>query len=202
MSHWTKCVKTAVLAAATFAIVGTATPALAQGAQPADKAIDKISFGYKFYRVSQSEADAVNFPLGVYFDVDGKLKNKDLKWIAEVTWAHRSESETDDEVTLDVSESILFVGAGIKKEWADDPKLIKHVQGLVGFARSSFSADFGDNDDFSESNGAFALKVSGAVDKYLTDKWDARFGAGFIHVFSDPGANIIRLFVGVVKKSN
>ena len=200
MSHWTKCVKTAVLAAATFAIVGTATPALAQGAQPADKLIDKISFGYKFYRVSQSEY-SVNYPLGVYFDVDGKIKNKDLKWMAEVTWARHAESFSDGEFSEDYSAKILFFGAGIKREWAKDPKLIKHAQALIGLVHAYESYNGGGYDD-SYSDNSLAFKVSGGVDKYLTDKWDARFGAGFIHVFSDPGANIIRFFVGVVKKSN
>ena len=200
MSHWTKCVKTAVLAAATFAIVGTATPALAQSAQPADKLIDKMSFGYKFYRVSQSEY-SLNYPLGLYFDVDGKIKDKDLKWMAEVTWARHAESIDDGEFSEDYSAKILFIGGGIKREWASNPQLIKHAQALIGFVHSYESYNgTGYDDSYSDNN--LALKVSAAIDKYLTDKWDARFGAGFIHGFSDPGANIVRLFVGVVKKSN
>ena len=184
-------------------MIGTVTPALAQGAQPADKLIDKISFGYKFYRVSASEV-STNFPLGVYFDVDGKIKDKDLKWMAEVTWARHADSVSDGEFSDDYSEKILFIGAGIKREWAKDPKLIKHAQALIGVVRDSYSytSSLGDSYDYSGGDTNLAFKVSAAIDKYLTDKWDARVGAGFIHVFSDPSANIIRFFVGVVKKSN
>ena len=196
----------AALAAALLMVAGAWTPAAAQGGTPAsqDRLVQKVSVGYKFYRASASEADALNYPLGFYDDASGDLAAlSGWDWIAEVTFARKSQSEDSILGDADVTSNIVFIGGGLKREFTN-PTVVPHCQGLVGFTRFGFSAsgDFlGEEFDDSDSESAFAIKVSCGVDYPLNDRWDVRGGAGYIRAFTESsGTNIIRLFVGVVRR--
>jgi hypothetical protein len=192
------------LALALFVVMGASTPAAAQPASQ-QRAIEKISFGWKFLRASASEADAVNYPLGFYVDANGNLNAlSGWDWIVEAIYARKSESEDDIFGEIDIASNVLMVLGGLKREFENNPSYTPHCQVLVGFGRFGFSAsgdflgeDF--DDDFSES--AFAFKGSCGVDYPINDRWLARGGAGYIRAFTESsGTNMIRLFVGVVRK--
>jgi hypothetical protein len=192
------------LALALFVVMGASTPAAAQPASQ-QRAIEKVSFGWKLLRVSASEADAVNYPLGFYVDANGDLNAlSGWDWIVEAIYARKSESDEDIFGEFDTTSNILMVLGGLKKEFANNPAYTPHCQVLAGFGRFGFS-ESGDflgetfSDDFSES--AFALKGSCGVDYSLNEKWDVRGGAGYIRAFTESsGTNMIRLFVGVVRR--
>jgi hypothetical protein len=203
VKHLNKRLHAGIIALVLFAVMGTWTPAAAQAVN--DGPFEKVSFGWKFYRLTQSEAEALNMIFGLYVDASGNINAlPGWDWIAEVTYARKSESEESILGDTDITTTVVFFGGGLKKEFGTNPDRIPHCQGLVGFARFGFSAsgDFlGDefDDEFNES--AFAIKGSCGFDYRLNDYWDVRFGAGYIRAFTEfSGTNIIRLFVGVVRR--
>jgi hypothetical protein len=187
----------AVIALALLVMMGASTPA---GAQPASqqRVLDKVSFGYKFMRVSE-DSFSETFPLGFYLDASGDLRPlPGWDWIGEVAVGFTSETDADD---FDISQRIMFLGGGVKREFPDNPAFTPHLQFLVGLANYAFSASFDGDEVFDESETDFAIKISGGVDWPLNDRWDVRGGAGFIFVFGeDENANIVRVFVGAVYK--
>jgi hypothetical protein len=201
VKHVKRHLQVVAIVIAVLVAMGTWTPAAAQPPS-ADRVLDKISFGWKFYRLSQSSFSEV-FPLGFYFDASGDLGALEgWDWIGEVTYTRKSETVDDIFGEFEEKVNILFVAGGLKREFViTNPRLLPHCQGLIGFARISFSAEADGEELGDDSETKFALKGSCAVDYVLNDRWDLRGGAGFIRVFTEEiGTNIFRLFVGAVYK--
>jgi hypothetical protein len=208
----TKHLRVVAIALTLLALCGAWSTAAAQPPKPGaqapppsqDRVLDKVSFGYKYYRVSYSEV-GYGYPLGFYVDASGDLRAlAGWDWIGEVTYARRSETDEDIFGSVDITENVIFFGGGLKREFTTNPQFIPHCQGLVGFARFGFSVSgdvLGFDVDDSGSESAFALKGSCAVDYVFTPKWDIRGGAGIIRAFTeDEGTTIFRLFFGLVWK--
>jgi hypothetical protein len=195
VKHARRLMSVVALALALFVVMGASTPAAAQPASQ-QRVLDKVSFGYKFYRVSFSDFSE-NYPLGFYVDASGDLGAlPGWDWIGEVTFAFKSETDEDD---FDIDQRIMFLGGGVKREFTNNPSIIPHVQVLVGLANAKFSASFDGDEVFEDSQTDFAIKISGGIDKPINDRWDVRAGAGYILVFTeDEKTSIFRLFFGAV----
>ena len=184
-----------------FALVGVALGAVAVTAVPAaaQEPPVELSAGYQFTRAG-GDGESLNLPLGWYVDVAGNVTPM-LKVVGEVSGAYKSESESFEGTSAEVSLDLHTFMGGVRLASNANPRVSPFGQILFGAGRAGGSFTASDDDtsiSVGESATEFLMQLGGGVNAMVSDNFGIRVGADYRRILSGDGEHQFRVVGGVV----